>query len=122
MNDFQQYIHKSRYARYIPELGRRETWEETVKRYVDNVVVPVLMPAVEAGDLGSGLIQEIQDSITKMEVLPSMRALMTAGEALNRDNIAAYNVVNLELHSTETGHGINYGQKLLQATHVGFLV
>lgn len=91
MNDFQTYIHKSRYARYIPELGRRETWEETVQRYIDNVAAPVLLPAIEAGSLDDMLLVELRQAMLNMEVLPSMRALMTAGEALNRDNIAAYN-------------------------------
>lgn len=83
MNSFQQYMALSRYARYLEQEGRRETWEETVARYMDNVVGPVIGR--------DGISDAIGQAITNMEVLPSMRALMTAGPALDRDNVAAYN-------------------------------
>jgi ribonucleoside-triphosphate reductase len=82
MNDYQQFIHRSRYARYLEDKGRRETWEETVGRYMENVV-------------GSKVEQDVADQIRKailnMEVMPSMRGLMTAGKALERDNVALFN-------------------------------
>jgi ribonucleoside-triphosphate reductase (thioredoxin) len=80
--DYQKYIHLSRYARYIDELGRRETWEETVKRYCDffQDKFPEHFP-----------YEEIYNAIVNLEVMPSMRALMTAGKALDRDNVAGFN-------------------------------
>ena len=72
----------SRYARYIPDLQRRETWEETISRYVTffDEKYPGLFPK-----------EEVYDAINKLEVMPSMRALMTAGKALERDAAAGYN-------------------------------
>ena len=84
MNVYQQYIHKSRYARYLPEKNRREHWHETVQRYVDYI-----FNKVEITD--ENLKKEVFDAIHKLEVMPSMRALMTAGRALDRDNVAGYN-------------------------------
>lgn len=77
-----QYIHKSKYARWLTEFSRRETWTESVGRYClwfENRF-PELFPT-----------QEVYDAISKTDVMPSMRALMTAGPALDRDNAAAFN-------------------------------
>lgn len=87
---FQQYIAISKYARWLPEENRRETWEETVQRYIDNVVVPVLKPDRNGGD-AIDLVEDIHKAILNLEVMPSMRALMTAGPAMERDHMAAYN-------------------------------
>ena len=84
MNVYQQYIHKSRYARFLPEKNRREHWHETVQRYVD-----YMFNKVEIND--ENLKKEVFDAIHNLEVMPSMRALMTAGKALDRDNVAGYN-------------------------------
>jgi ribonucleoside-diphosphate reductase alpha chain len=89
MELLQEYIHKSKYARWIEEVSRRETWEETVGRYIANVVVPA-MPEFR-GEKDWTLINEIQDAILNLEVMPSMRAMMTAGPALERDHMAGYN-------------------------------
>jgi ribonucleoside-diphosphate reductase alpha chain len=83
MDAYQQYIHKSRYARYLPEEQRRETWEETVNRYLDYWVDRVQLNEFDQA--------EIFQSIHELDVMPSMRALMTAGEALDRDNVAGFN-------------------------------
>lgn len=77
MNEYQKFIHKSRYARYLDSEGRRETWEETVQRYCDFWEKP--------------LPDEVKQAILDMEIMPSMRALMTAGPALTRDHMAGYN-------------------------------
>lgn len=84
MNVYQQYIHKSRYARYLPEKNRREHWHETVQRYVD-----YMFEKVKIDD--EKLKKEVFNAIHNLEVMPSMRALMTAGKALDRDNVAGYN-------------------------------
>lgn len=93
---FQQYIHCSKYARWLPEENRRETWEETVERYIKNVVEPVLKPDYlagigEPGNEEACLVEDIHKAILSLEVMPSMRALMTAGPAADRDHMAAYN-------------------------------
>ena len=82
--DYQGFIHKSRYARWLDDEGRRETWGGTVGRYMTNIVKPSI------GDKPK-VIAEIEEAILNLEVMPSMRALMTAGPALARDNTAGYN-------------------------------
>ena len=80
---FRSYIAKSRYSRWIDEYGRRETWAETVDRYVDFFSAKAdLMPDEKA---------HLRHNILNHKVMPSMRALMTAGEALERSNVAGYN-------------------------------
>lgn len=83
--DYQSFIHKSRYARWLDDEGRRENWLETVDRYSDNVISPK-MPADEAYTS-----EDIRQAMISLEVMPSMRALMTAGKAFDRDNTAGYN-------------------------------
>ena len=88
--DYQSFIHQSRYSRFKHDLGRRETWAETVDRYIANVVAPVLiekMPYFEARDIQN----ELREAILNLEVMPSMRCLMAAGPGLDRDNVAGFN-------------------------------
>ncbi|MCA2570651.1 hypothetical protein [Microcystis sp. M42BS1] len=82
MNNYQRFIALSRYARHIPEQNRRESWEETVDRLCTfwKNKYPDIFP-----------YEEMKQAITNLEVMPSMRSLMTAGPALDRDNIAGYN-------------------------------
>jgi ribonucleoside-diphosphate reductase alpha chain len=84
MDQYQSYIHKSRYARWIDEEGRRETWTETVDRYINFFTKKC--PVIPEQD-----IKDIREAILNLEIMPSMRALMTAGKALERDNVAGYN-------------------------------
>ena len=81
--DYQTFIATSRYARWLEDENRRETWPETVGIFIDNIVRPA--------DIDSKTIDEIEDAILNLEVMPSMRALMTAGQAANRDNTCVYN-------------------------------
>ena len=81
-SDYQHYIAASRYARFLPEQKRREKWEETVTRYCDFF-------AEKYGEKFPK--DQIYQVIHDLEVMPSMRALMTAGKALERDNAAGYN-------------------------------
>ena len=83
MELYEQYIAKSRYARYLPEEKRRETWGETVSRYTDFFKA--------RGQLDKATEKELYDAVYNLEVMPSMRAIMTAGAALNRDNVAGFN-------------------------------
>jgi ribonucleoside-triphosphate reductase len=85
MDLYQQYIHISRYSRFNYELGRRETWKETVQRYVDYF-------DARTGHQFTQLLQgKVKDYILTLKTMPSMRALMTAGEALDRENLAGFN-------------------------------
>lgn len=81
---YQDFIHKSRYARYLEKEQRREHWQETVDRYLNFVVEK--RPAIP-----SQLLPKIREAIVNKDVMPSMRAMMTAGEALARDNTCGYN-------------------------------
>jgi ribonucleoside-diphosphate reductase alpha chain len=80
--DYQAFIHTSRYARWLDEEQRRETWGETVDRYMFNVV---------GNKVDADTKDEIMFAILNLEIMPSMRAMMTAGIALDRDNTAGYN-------------------------------
>ena len=112
MDSYQTYIFKSRYARYIPEEQRRETWEETVSRYVYFWVDKGLIDDKVAG--------ELYESILKLDVMPSMRALMTAGEALDRDNVAGFNCSYLPIDHPRAFDELMY--ILMCGTGVGFSV
>jgi ribonucleoside-triphosphate reductase (thioredoxin) len=85
---YQQQIHVRHYARWNDDEGRRETWEETVDRYMDQIIR-------QADKIGSPLAlkerAELRDAILNLRVMPSMRAMMTAGKAFERDNVAGYN-------------------------------
>ncbi len=86
---YQTFIHQSKYARYMDHLGRRETWGETVDRYM--TFFESHLKEKCAYVLTPDEINMLRSSIVKLETMPSMRALMTAGEALRRDNMAGYN-------------------------------
>src|SRR6056300_1237228 len=109
--DYQTFIAKSRYAKYIDGKGR-EDWGDTVERYVDNLVRPV------AGD--DTYINSIRDAILDLEVMPSMRALMTSGPALARDNTAGYNCSYLPVDDPKSFDEAMF--ILLCGTGVGFSV
>jgi len=110
--DYQTFIATSRYARWIEEEGRRETWGETVSRYMENIVKPV------AGD--DSYIKEIEQAILSLEVMPSMRSLMTAGPAAARDNTCMYNCSYLAVDDPKSFDEAMF--ILLCGTGVGFSV
>lgn len=89
---YSEYIHQTRYARWSDENGRRETWSETVRRYIDFIVAQAQRNGYE---MESEDIDFIESSILNTEAMCSMRALMTAGKAAERDNIAIYNCVTV---------------------------
>lgn len=113
---YQQLIAASRYSRWIEEEKRRETWEETVDRYMDNVVYPAIEDAVP--DAEGTLFQEIREAILSLEVMPSMRMLMTAGPALDRDHMSGYNCSFVAIDSPRAFDEILY--ILTCGTGVGF--
>lgn len=120
MNSYQEFIALSRYARWIEEENRRETWPETVQRYMDNVVGDKLNHQHVPDGEKTLLFTEIQQAITDLKVLPSMRALMTAGPALERDHIAGYNCAYLPVDSPRAFDEAMY--ILMCGTGVGFSV
>ena len=111
--DYQAFIHTSRYARWLEEENRRETWPETVSRYMSNVILPKL-------DKSHPEIKKIEDMILNLDVMPSMRGLMTAGPAANRDNTCMYNCSYLPVDDPKAFDEAMY--ILLCGTGVGFSV
>ena len=114
MNNYQKFIHLSRYARWLEEEGRRETWEETVNRYIS------FFKDRHPDAFDDSLWEELERSVLALEVMPSMRALMTAGPALDRDNVAGYNCSYVPIDSPEVFSEIMY--ILMCGTGVGFSV
>ena len=112
MDQYQQFIHKSRYARWLPEQKRRETWAETVNRYVAFWV--------DRGQLDQKTSSKMFDAIHNMDVMPSMRCMMTAGEALDKDNVAGFNCSYLAIDSPRSFDELMY--VLMCGTGVGFSV
>lgn len=111
MNDYQRFIATSRYARWLPDQNRRETWEETVSRFIRNIV----MPKVDADTA-----QKLEDAILKLDIMPSMRAMMTAGKAADRDNTCIYNCSYLPVDDPKSFDEAMF--ILLCGTGVGFSV
>jgi ribonucleoside-diphosphate reductase alpha chain len=113
MNQYQQYIHKSRYAKYLPDQGRREDWNETVQRYVDYIFErnPKLNPTIK---------QDIYNAIHGQHIMPSMRAMMTSGKAADRDNTCIYNCSYLPVDDVKSFDEAMF--ILLCGTGVGFSV
>jgi ribonucleoside-triphosphate reductase len=107
---YQDVIAMSRYARYIPEKQRRETWGETVDRLVEYL-------ETKAPELKKE-IKEIREAVAKQDVMPSMRLMMTAGEACERDNISAYNCSYLAVNNKRAFSEALY--ILMNGTGVGF--
>ena len=110
--DYQSFIHTSRYARWMEDQGRRENYGETVSRYIDNVVASKIAE--------TSVIKEIREAILNQEVMPSMRAMMTAGPAANRDNTCMYNCSYLAVDDVKAFDEAMF--ILLCGTGVGFSV
>ena len=117
-NIYETFIAKSRYARYIDAEKRRENWGETVSRYFDFVTKH--LQTEQNYTMSAELRKELQDAVTNFEVMPSMRALMTAGKALDRDNTAGYNCSYLPVDDVKSFDEAMF--ILLNGTGVGFSV
>ena len=87
---YQEFIHLSRYSRWLPDKERRETWDETVARYFDFFTEH--LKEFHKYKLSKELRAELEEAVLSLQIMPSMRCLMTAGEALKRENIAGYNL------------------------------
>lgn len=116
MNDYQTLIHQSRYARWLENEGRRETWEETVKRYFDFIEKHC------KENLNYILVEraELEEAVLRQDILPSMRALWTAGEAAERDNLCCYNCSFAAVDNLRVFDEVFY--VLLQGVGAGFSV
>ena len=115
---YQEYIHLSRYARWDYDLGRRETWDETVGRYF-NFFTEWLEEKYDY-KLENGQRIELENSVKELKVMPSMRCLMTAGPALEKENVAGYNCAYIKVDSPRSFDEILY--VLMNGTGVGFSV
>ena len=115
MDQYQEYIAASRYARFVDEKHRRENWGETVDRYVDYIFSRT--PAIaDKTDLKT----EIRSAIYNLELMPSMRAMMTAGKSADRDNTCVYNCSYLPVDDPKSFDEAMF--ILLCGTGVGFSV
>jgi ribonucleoside-diphosphate reductase alpha chain len=115
MDQYQEYIAASRYARFQDDKGRRETWPETVQRFVDYIFSRT--PAITAN---SALKEELFSAIKNLELMPSMRAMMTAGKSADRDNTCVYNCSYLPVDDVKSFDEAMF--ILLCGTGVGFSV
>ena len=118
MTPYQTYIAKSRYSRFLDDKGRREHWEETVTRYFN--FMEKHLKDKHQYTLNPALRHELEQAVTNLEVMPSMRSIMTAGEALERQNIAGYNCSYLPIDDPKAFDEAMY--ILLCGTGVGFSV
>ena len=115
---YQQFIHLSRYSRWLENKGRRETWSETIERYF-NFFEEHLEEMCEY-KLDKKTRDELETAILEQKVMPSMRCLMTAGDALKRENIAGYNCSYVAVDRVQSFDEILY--VLMNGTGVGFSV
>lgn len=111
MTDYQKFIALSRYARWLPDQNRRETWAETVERFIVNIV---------AQKVDAETTDAIRQGILNLEIMPSMRAMMTAGKAADRDNTCIYNCSYLPVDDPKSFDEAMF--ILLCGTGVGFSV
>ena len=115
---YQEFIHLSRYSRWLPDKGRRETWDETICRYFD-FFTEHLKENVNY-TLKDELRTELEEAVLGLQIMPSMRCIMTAGEALKRENIAGYNCSYIAVDRVQSFDEILY--VLMNGTGVGFSV
>ena len=116
--NYQSFIHLSRYSRWLEEKGRRETWSETVNRLVTFFKYHI-QENIEA-KVPSSTWTMLEESILSLEVMPSMRALMSSGKALERENIAGYNCSYIPIDNPKAFDEVLY--VLMNGTGVGFSV
>ncbi len=118
LSQFQEYIYISKYSRFNHDTSRRETWPETVKRYFD--FFQFHLKENNGYKVPPELRAELETAVLNMDVLPSMRCIMTAGPALLKDNIAGYNCSYVALDTAKSIAEELY--ILMNGTGVGFTV
>lgn len=114
---YQQFIHLSRYSRFLWDEGRRESWDETIGRFFN--FFESHLKEQHGYDI-KDYRKELEDAVLSQKVMPSMRCVMTAGEALKRENVAAYNCSYVAVNSPRSFDEILY--ILMNGTGVGFSV
>ena len=115
---YQEFIHLSRYSRWLPDKQRREKWDETIERYFDFFTEH--LKNLHNYKISKSLRNELEEAVLSQKIMPSMRCLMTAGEALNRENIAGYNCSYVAVNRVHAFDEILY--ILMNGTGVGFSV
>ena len=115
--DYQTFIHKSRYARWLEEEQRRETWQETVARYFD--FMQEHLKKNNDTDIAD-MRPQLEQAVLNLDIMPSMRALMSAGLALEQDNVAGFNCSYLAVDTPRAFDETLY--ILMCGTGVGFSV
>ena len=115
---YQEFIHLSRYSRWLPDKERREMWDETVARYFDFFTEH--LNELHGYKLTKTLRDELEEAVLSLKIMPSMRCMMTAGEALKRENIAGYNCSYVAVDKPSAFDEILY--VLMNGTGVGFSV
>jgi ribonucleoside-diphosphate reductase alpha chain len=115
---YQQFIHKSRYARWLWDENRRENWDETVARYFN--FFEEHLQETNNFKLEATVRKQLEESVLALKTMPSMRCLMTAGEALKRENVAGYNCSYVAVDNPRSFDEILY--ILMNGTGVGFSV
>jgi len=111
--EYQSFIHMSRYSRWLEDEGRRESWSETVSRLIN-----FFKENTKGIDEKSW--EDMEEAILSLQVMPSMRALMTAGKALERENVAGYNCSYIPIDNPKAFDEVLY--ILMNGTGVGFSV
>ena len=115
---YQEFIHLSRYSRWLPEEKRRETWNETISRYFN--FFDEHLKDMHNYKSSKTVRDKLENGVLGLDVMPSMRCLMTAGEALKRENIAGYNCSYVAVNRVQAFDEILY--VLMNGTGVGFSV
>ena len=105
-SSYQDFIHLSRYSRWLENENRRETWEETVDRYFTFFEKHLKDNHNYVED--KEVVEELRSAVLNLEVMPSMRALMTAGTALERENVAGYNCSFVAMNNLKSFDEILY--------------
>ena len=118
-SQYQQFIHLSRYSRWLPEENRRETWNETIQRFFD-FFDDHLAEVCKGFKIDKATKDKLQTAILDLQVMPSMRCMMTAGDALKRENVAGYNCSFVAVNRPQVFDEILY--VLMNGTGVGFSV
>ena len=114
---YQQFIHLSRYSRFLWDQGRRETWDETISRFFN--FFEEHLKDKHKHDI-KDIRKELEEAVLSQKVMPSMRCVMTAGEALKRENVAAYNCSYVAINRPQSFDEVLY--ILMNGTGVGFSV
>ena len=118
LTPYQTYIAKSRYSRFLDDKGRREHWDETVARYFNFMEKHLLTKHNYI--LTAPMRMKLENAVVALDVVPSMRNIMTSGEALERQNVAGYNCSYLPIDDPKCFDEAMY--ILLCGTGVGFSV